>query len=168
MAENIPCDCGHSCEAPVDCTDCNRRFCPECYEQHNAHIAVDKDGKPIKAQLFETLSWFCPSCGHQNSIKLNRQDPKDGDLDLTDDEAAKLRQHLGLEEWESLPSPDELGGALIQIPYNVTCLHCKLVFSTVMPPALSDDLDLSPDEEDEDDIDDDDFSPYDPEDGFGG
>ena len=153
MSDKVPCDCGHESDDPKDCKDCQRRFCPECYEQHNIHMATDKDGHTIKAQLFETLSWFCPNCGHQNSIKLNRQDPGES-LDLTDEEEAKLREHLGLEVWEDLPSPEDLGGALIQVPYNVTCAHCKLVFGTLMPPALSGDLDLTSEESEDEDEDD--------------
>lgn len=155
MADEIPCDCGHSSESPKDCEDCKRRFCAECYEEHALHMAKDDNGKIIKAQLFETLSWFCPSCGHQNTMKLIRQAVTDDGLELSEAEEIKLRAHLELEDWEPLPPQDEMGGVVLQIPTTVSCHHCRLLFGTLMPPAIAGDLDLSGPEDFEDEEDDD-------------
>lgn len=139
--DKTPCDCGHESSDAKLCDDCKRLMCPECYEQHRTKQALDADGNELKVQLYEAFCWFCVNCGHLNTIKMLRQDVQD--VELTEDEETKLRESLGLEPWESVPDGEELGGSLIHVPFHVTCLHCKLSFGTVMPPALSDDVDLT-------------------------
>jgi hypothetical protein len=161
MADKDKCDCGHESDEGKVCEDCNRLMCPECYEAHHLKYAHDANGKPMKAELFEAFGWFCDNCGHLNTIKMLREDVHE--IELTESEEEKLRESLGLEPWETIPDPEELGGAFINVPSNVTCSHCRLLFETKMPPTLRDDIDLSDtttdqeDSEDNDETDEDDF-----------
>lgn len=130
----IDCDCGHSVSNPIDCLDCKRRMCPECYEQHKVKQAVDENGATISVKLEEAFYWPCPACGHMNMSKMRRHD---GSIPLSDAEIDDLRQHLGLEPWEKLPPTSELGGVLIDVPANVTCLNCKTSFVAEPPDTLT-------------------------------
>jgi len=150
MPDKFPCDCGHESETYTDCEDCKRRMCPDCYEAHEIKVAVDPDGKKLKVQLIEAFSWNCLSCGHLNVITVNRADTEENDL--TEEEEEKLRAHLGLEPWETLPDAAQLGGVVINIPYHVTCRHCQLSFGTHPPALIGDDVNLSDDEDDDDNL----------------
>jgi hypothetical protein len=149
MADTYPCDCGHESETYIDCEDCKRRMCPACYETHEIKVAVDPSGAKLKVQLVEAFSWNCLSCGHLNVISVNRQADDEGNFDLSEEEEVKLREHLGIEPWEELPSSNELGGVVINIPYHVTCRHCQLSFGTLAPPLIGDDISLTDDDDEE-------------------
>lgn len=145
MGKSITCDCGHESETPKWCKGCNKMMCPDCYAEHTVEMAVDPDGKPVKVDLFEAFAWFCPGCGHLNTMKMVKEDPNKAVLDEKEEQAFK--ESLGLEPWEEVP--EDIPGNLVHIPYEVTCLHCRVVYAT-NPPDMGEVLG----EEDEDDNDD--------------
>lgn len=141
MAQKTPCDCGHESDDAKFCDECKRIMCPDCYDAHKTKVAVTDNGDEIAVQLFEAFGWFCVSCGHLNIVKMIRQEPST--VDLTPKEESLLREKLGLEPWEEIPSSDELGGTFVNVPYHVTCSHCHISFGTDLPPAMPGDVNLT-------------------------
>jgi hypothetical protein len=146
MGKSINCDCGHESDQPEFCKGCEKLMCPACYKEHVVEVAVGPDGKPIQAELFEAFAWFCPGCGHMNTMKMVKEDPNTAVLDEREEQ--NFRESLGLEPWESIP--DDLPGNLVHIPYEVTCSHCRGVFAA-KPPLDGTNLDEDSDDELSDD-----------------
>jgi hypothetical protein len=139
------CDCGHAAAEPNTCEECYKTFCDECFADHTVEHAVDSDGKLLEVTLFETLSWWCDSCGHLNTIKTIRQDPAE---DLSEGELSVIKEKLGLENWDDIDL-DSIDGTIINVPSQVLCDNCRVAFKAKFDLAPGDiPLDDADDEDD--------------------